>query len=65
MTFEVGYHVGDGIFYVNMIEGDEISVEQKAKEHAEKHGYELGYIVPISEVHAQSNKAKGMPFYKA
>lgn len=65
MIFEVGYHVGDGIFSVNMIEGNEITSEQKAKEHAKKHGYELGYIIPISRVQAEANRMKGMPLIKA
>ena len=48
MTFEIGYDVGDGIFSVNMVEGDEITSEEYALSYAEKHGYKLAYIVPIS-----------------
>ena len=64
-VYEVGYHVGDGIFSVNMVEGDEITSEQYAKAHAKKYGYELAYIIPISASKAEENKAKGMPLIKA
>ena len=65
MIYEVGYNVGNGITSVNMIEGDTQSVMDKAEAHEKRFGYTLSYIVPISKVQAESNKAKGMPWIKA
>lgn len=58
--FEIGYET-DGIFSINMVYGDESSSEEYARNHANKHGYTLSYIIPITEARVNENKAKGMP----
>ena len=63
-TFEVGFDCGDGIFSVNMVEGDETTSEEYARKHAQKHGYKLSYIVPVSEESKKEKLSKGMPLIK-
>lgn len=66
--FEVGYHVGNGIFSVNTITAncgrEELeAATETAKRHAEKHGYEIGYIKEISESKADEALRRGRPTY--
>ena len=62
MFYEIGYHAGNGVFSVNMVKGDTLSTEKYAREYARRHGYELAYILPITEKAAENRMAKGMPY---
>lgn len=64
MTYEVSYHVGDGIYSVNMLEGERCAVFLEAEAHAQKHGYDLCGVHPLRLDEVAERKAKGMPIKK-
>ena len=64
ITYEVCYHVGDGIYSVNMLQGARNAVSLEAEAHAQKFGYDLVSIKPITADEVAERRAKGMPFKK-
>ena len=64
MTYEVCYHVCDGIYSVNMLEGARDDVFVEAERHAQKYGYDLCSVTPLKIAEVEERKAKGMPFQK-
>lgn len=64
MTYEVCYHVGDGIYSVNMLDGDRSDVFVEAETHAQKYGYDLCSVTPLRLDEVAERRAKGMPFQK-
>lgn len=66
--FAVGYHVGEGIFSVNTITAncgrEELeAATETAQRHADRHGYEIGFIKEISEAEAAEAMRRGRPMY--
>ena len=62
--YEVGYNCGDGIYSVNLLEGEAERVQQSAEEHAKLYNCPVSYIVEVSQRYADSMMAKGMPWKK-
>ena len=62
MICEVGYDVGDGIYSVNMIEGNETLIKLASKDHAKRYGYTVAYISkPLTEYEVAERRKRGMP----
>ena len=64
MTYEVCYHVGDGIYSVNMLDGNRSDVFAYAETHSQKFGYDLCSVTPLKLAEVAERKAKGMPIKK-
>lgn len=64
MIYEVGYDCGDGIFSVNLLEGNLEIVRQTADTHAKRFGYRVAYISQVSQSDSDSKRYKGMPYEK-
>ena len=66
--FEVCFNVGDGIYSVNTIWANTGNEEleaatETAQRRAQRYGYELAYIKPISEIEADEACCRGRHMY--
>ena len=64
MIYEVGYNCGDGIYSVNLLEGEENLCRAEAEHHASRFGYSIAYFKQTTTAEADYNRAKGMPWKK-
>lgn len=65
-VYAIGFHVGDGIYSVNMVEAeDKRLAELVAKKHAERYGYTVEWVTELSEAEVAEYERKGMPKYDA
>ena len=64
MTYEVCYHVADGIYSTNMLKGREMDCRAEAEAHASRFGYDIVSFKPINPCEVDAYLAKGMPLKK-
>ena len=64
ITYTVTYHVGDGIYSTNLLQGGRDAVFAEAEAHAKRFGYDLVSVKPITLAEVAEYKRKGMPFKK-
>ncbi len=65
MICEATYHVGDGIYSVNMLEAEQFQTcRAEAHAHAKRFGYELVAVREIPDWKVEENKRNGMPCEK-
>ena len=64
ITYTVTYHVGDGIYSTNLLQGNRDAVFAEAERHAERYGYRLVSVKPITLAEVAEYRAKEMPFEK-
>lgn len=65
-VYEIGFHVGDGIYSVNMVEAEDKQLaELVAEKHAKRHGYTYEWIKELTDAEVEERRRKGMPKYNA